>query len=631
MPPLPPILTQYIVKTDVKVNKSNLKTFCKPCIDGLGEEKGHKVWFPNKKDRIIQHFKKCPNFFARTNEEERENIFACLQPNNNTQNSVIPQKRPSSLASISSSKVDKRSLYYGPMDNFIVRSLSKEDVQKFHMLLLRLIVSCGWALSWVNNPEAKELFDFLNPFIKLPDRCILGGDILKQVVSEADKVMETTLKEDPVGITMTFDGWTNVKNEQLLGTVLISFEGRPYVWKAVDISAERENFTALQIVHWHTQQLGARCEIFKESTEFKTTIDRAIRLATYYKNSNHKFFIAHLKEHLLKTQQALQILAINYKPPIVETCRQGGALTLPREIFEIIDSSTFWDQLILINEILEPYCKILSNVLQCDKTRLFQVVHSMNYLIQFWLEYPDDILATQMINRLEKRWKDWEQPILLLSYLLHPEYRMNQFNNSIPNVNYSEFGKWLIVSTNELGLVACRIFSICVNAASIERLWSCMGFLQTKRHNRLMSSKALQMSKLRADITYSHRLYNNPTSIEPTLDIDDTNKTDVNQNPSSLENSKDNDPVGILEDSSDPIGEDSDEETTELPLENDFGEYLQGWAEMLEEEENVGFDEESSEENDISLDDVTHPANDMNAKWPLAILFNNDISIGLLF
>ncbi|PKK62158.1 hypothetical protein RhiirC2_717910 [Rhizophagus irregularis] len=131
------------------------------------------------------------------------------------------------------------------MDNFIVRSLSKEDVQKFHMLLLRLIVSCGWALSWVNNPEAKELFDFLNPFIKLPDRCILGGDILKQVVSEADKVMQTTLKEDPVGITMTFDGWTNVKNEQLLGTVLISFEGRPYVWKAVDISAERENFTAV--------------------------------------------------------------------------------------------------------------------------------------------------------------------------------------------------------------------------------------------------------------------------------------------------------------------------------------------------------------------------------------------------
>ncbi|EXX62405.1 hypothetical protein RirG_162080 [Rhizophagus irregularis DAOM 197198w] len=256
-------------------------------------------------------------------------------------------------------------------------------------------------------------------------------------------------------------------------------------------------------------------EIFKESTEFKITVDRGIRLATYFNNSNHKFFIGHLqnqqyetyKKHiaisvpgetrwnslynmcvsLLKTQQALQILAINFKPPIVETRHQQGETpTLPREIFEIIDSSTFWDQITLINEILDPYCKLLN-------------------LLQY------DTLAKRIIGRLEKRWKDWEQPLLLLSYLLHPEYRMNQFNNTISSVNYSAFGKWLMyyyrawsekkpkcilrefddfwlakypfdlesyrqfdndiwhywcyisVSTNELGFVACRIFGICIN------------------------------------------------------------------------------------------------------------------------------------------------------------------------
>jgi hypothetical protein len=158
----------------------------------------------------------------------------------------------------------------------------------------------------------------------------------------------------------------------------------------------------------------------------------------------------------------------------------------------------------------------------------------MNYLVKFWLNYSDDIaLSEQIINRLERRWKDWKQPLLLLSYLLHPEYRMDKLNN-IPNVNYLAFGKWLMYyyrawsgkepkcilrefddfrlakfpfdlesyrqfnhdiwrywcyvsdSTNELGLVACRIFGICVNAASVERLWSCMGFLQTNRRNRLM-------------------------------------------------------------------------------------------------------------------------------------------------
>jgi hypothetical protein len=92
MPPLPSLLNQYIVRTDIKVNKSNLKTFCKPCIEVLGEKEERKILFPNKKDRIIQHFKKCENFFAKTNEEEREKIFAILQPNDDVP-SIIPQKR----------------------------------------------------------------------------------------------------------------------------------------------------------------------------------------------------------------------------------------------------------------------------------------------------------------------------------------------------------------------------------------------------------------------------------------------------------------------------------------------------------------------------------------------------------
>jgi len=99
-------------------------------------------------------------------------------------------------------------------------------------LLLRLTISCGWALSWVNKPEAKELFHFLNPSLKLPDRCILGGKILKEAVADSDKAMEIALREDPVGVTLAFDGWVNVKNEHLLGIVLLTSEGKPYIWKA---------------------------------------------------------------------------------------------------------------------------------------------------------------------------------------------------------------------------------------------------------------------------------------------------------------------------------------------------------------------------------------------------------------
>lgn len=181
---------------------------------------------------------------------------------------------------------------------------------------------------------------------------------------------------------------------------------------------------------------------------------------------------------------------------------------------------------------LYPYCKLL-NILQQDKARLFQVIHSLAYLVQFWNNYENTQLAAKILFRLENRWNDWEQPLLLLSCLLHPEYRMKQFKDDL-NINYTTFGKWLIYyyqawsekestsilcelddfrlekypfddntykqfrgdilkywcyakeSTDELGFVACRLFGICVNAASVERLWSCMGFLQSNRRNRLM-------------------------------------------------------------------------------------------------------------------------------------------------
>ena len=68
--PLPSSLTKYIVKSDEKVNKSNLKTFCKSCIEVLEDEEGRKISFSNKTDRIIQHFKKCTHFLAKTNEEK---------------------------------------------------------------------------------------------------------------------------------------------------------------------------------------------------------------------------------------------------------------------------------------------------------------------------------------------------------------------------------------------------------------------------------------------------------------------------------------------------------------------------------------------------------------------------------
>src|SRR4051794_9815873 len=128
---------------------------------------------------------------------------------------------------------------YGPIDPFIARSFSNTDKPKFHLHLLQVTISCGFPLSWVNNPEVIELFKFLNPQIKLPDRKTLSNEILNEAVKEFDVNMLEKLVLDRIGITLSFDGWTNVREQELMGTVLTSSDGQPYIWKATDISSER--------------------------------------------------------------------------------------------------------------------------------------------------------------------------------------------------------------------------------------------------------------------------------------------------------------------------------------------------------------------------------------------------------
>ena len=192
----------------------------------------------------------------------------------------------------------------------------------------------------------------------------------------------------------------------------------------------------------------------------------------------------------------------------------------------------FWSRILQLTTLMQPYCGALDK-LQADKARLSDVALSFGYFIKFWEQYTDRTLAEGMILRLEKRWKDWEQPLLLLALVLHPKYRLDKFNPDLETINFVIMGNWLgyyykawslekpikllsqfesyrvkkqpfndetyeqfgddilaywyYCSTmcKELGFIATKIFSICINSASVERLFSSMGFLHTPRRNKL--------------------------------------------------------------------------------------------------------------------------------------------------
>jgi hypothetical protein len=84
MPQLPPVLDEFIIKTKERLNQSNLKTYCRCCIDALGEQEGKKICFPNKTDRILQHLKKCTYFCEAAIPKMQIEIFS-LSKNNEKQ------------------------------------------------------------------------------------------------------------------------------------------------------------------------------------------------------------------------------------------------------------------------------------------------------------------------------------------------------------------------------------------------------------------------------------------------------------------------------------------------------------------------------------------------------------------
>ena len=144
------------------------------------------------------------------------------------------------------------------------------------------------------------------------------------------------------------------------------------------------------------------------------------------------------------------------------------------------------------------------------------------------------------------------------------------------------------------------------------------------------------MSKLRADITYSHHLKSNDTS-EFTISDIDINELFINQNREN-NNTTDDDNTSIRKNNEIPIEEESDDEIDQTNTENEFNNYLQGWEDMLKEEEEADYEEDNTDSNDFDnsnnfgnnsniVDNIVHPAIDTNAKWILVNLFKNNLKL----
>ncbi|PKY19610.1 hypothetical protein RhiirB3_384220 [Rhizophagus irregularis] len=697
-------LTKYI-KVLGKQNSCNTYAACIACFERLESSELSRNTFTNKKLQVKNHLKNCPYFREKIGNQEELDDIINLTDNEIEEEICQKRKKVDNEFGKNDEKVLKylKSLQYNfkipkfksieetgsvksfgsfasttssarnfnsknTIKNNLIRTSTKSEIPKFERLLLRMSVANGFAFQWIDHPATLELFEFLNPHLILPNRKALSNRILTKETENLNTLRNDKLINDKVGVVLAFDGWKNILNQHIFGSLFISSSGEILIWEASDISSERERL--IEVIPkitgliQETKRLGIKLNAIVsdsvpayDAARYFIGKLRDIQNELYEKyysivipgetrwNSHYFCF-----KSLIRSKQALRNLAIHYERPQIGS---GDELYLNSELCQILLDNDWWEKIELLQDILLPYCGVL-NKLQCDKARLYEVLHALGYFMQFWKQFPDTDLGNQMIDRLEKRWSQWEQPLFLLSFALHPKYRFAYFNSDLNNLSFTSLGRYLTYyykawfkkrplrlllefedfhqkvepfnnetfeqfgddafkfwgyvegDYKELAAVALKIFGMCVNAASVERMWSSIGFLHT-------NEKILAMSQLRASINFSLR--------EKELQQSQIQFLDSNALPMET------DSEGFTPNSN--IEEDEDIEDNTIVTPEHWEQELREWEEMLIEEEVARLEEEeelrSNSNNNMEgdlLSEYIHPAIDEKAKWELKSLFS---------
>ncbi|CAG8704033.1 8687_t:CDS:1, partial [Dentiscutata erythropus] len=118
-------------------------------------------------------------------------------------------------------------------------------------------------------------------------------------------------------------------------------------------------------------------------------------------------------------------------------------LYLPQLITVILLNHDFWQSIMRLHSLLLPYCGAL-NKLQSDTACLYNVLQAFGGILRMWEEYSDYDLAQHIILQLKQKWRQWEQPLLLLSFLLHLNIYITWFNSNNENLNFTYLAQFVI-------------------------------------------------------------------------------------------------------------------------------------------------------------------------------------------
>ncbi|KAI4293644.1 hypothetical protein K525DRAFT_176946, partial [Schizophyllum commune Loenen D] len=136
---------------------------------------------------------------------------------------------------------------------------------------------------------------------------------------------------------------------------------------------------------------------------------------------------------LVDLKQALQLAVLSSREKIIAA--QVGAATSTEkarleteaeEMCERIQDSMFWNGLENVLGDLEAICFGI-NINQKDSTRADQVLLMIAGIYLQFEAHPEPAVRVKMLERLEKRWKDADQPVYMVALMMNPFEGLSRF------------------------------------------------------------------------------------------------------------------------------------------------------------------------------------------------------------
>ncbi|CAG8659809.1 9138_t:CDS:2, partial [Gigaspora rosea] len=205
---------------------------------------------------------------------------------------------------------------------------------KFERLVLCATILAGFAFRWS-----------------------LSNRILTKTTDEINTTIKELAYKDIIGITIAFDGWRNIVNQELMGVVFVTSSGETLIWGAEDISIE-----------WQRQEkvISRIRALFDEAKELN------IRVNGLVTDSARAYAAARHSLSVLKNKHPLKTLVTK------DDAASNDDLKLPADVKIVINRDSFWESLITLHNILRPFCSALDLMQQI--LRAYKKKSDSNYI-----------------------------------------------------------------------------------------------------------------------------------------------------------------------------------------------------------------------------------------------------------